>query len=733
MINVFKKFYCVKQQDAQDCGCACLATICKQYGKDVSLAKLREIAGTDQYGTTIFGMMEASEKLGLDVKCINSKKIENLYKKVPFPLIAHIVIDNNRNHYIVIHKVTKKYILVADPSKGMSKYTPEEFMDKWTGILIFLYPNANFMKLDKEENKTDVKDIFFKFLKSEKKVLANILFASILIAIIGIGGSFYYKILIDNILVSDIKNTLNVVSIAFVILNIFGVILNGVRTQLILHFTQHIDAPLMLDYFEHVINLPMNFFSTRQSGEIISRFNDVTNIKIAITEGTVTVVMDGLMCLIGGFVLYFQNHRLFYITIVPVVFYIIIVLLFKGSLEKVNKQNMENNSAMSAYFFESINGEETIKSFNAENQVINNAEKKLIKFINSIFRKGYLENVQSTIKTLVKSIFGIVILWMGAYEVIDGNIGVGELMAFNALLIYFLNPVENLINLQSKIQTAIVAAKRLCEIMNLKVEKDGKEDNKLNLDSLKGDIKFENVKFRYGARNLILNDITICIPNGKKIALVGESGSGKTTLVRLLMNFYQCEEGKILIDNYNVEDIKLETLRNKIAYISQDIFLFSGTIRENICIGIQHKVELSEIIDACKKAQIHDYINSLHLGYEAKVVEKGANLSGGQKQRIAIARALLRNPDILIMDEATSSLDSVTESAIENTINEISKNITTIIIAHRLSTITNCDYVYVINKGMIDEEGTHEELISKKGSYYTLLQKQMVLVNNGTN
>ncbi len=300
----------------------------------------------------------------------------------------------------------------------------------------------------------------------------------------------------------------------------------------------------------------------------------------------------------------------------------------------------------------------------------------------------------------------------------------GSLLTFNALLAYFLDPIKNLINLQPTMQTAIVAAERLSEILDLELEKVADENRKLSPQSLNYPIRIENLDFRYGTRKLVLENINMTIGTGEKIALVGESGSGKTTLSKLLMNFYPWEKGEIFIGDYNIKDINLESLRNRIAYISQDIFLFSGTIRENLELG-NEDATLEDIIEACKLSKADEFINKLPLRYETMLEENGANLSGGQKQRLAIARALLKKPDILIMDEATSNLDSITEKVIEKTINNLSKDITTIIIAHRLSTIMRCDKIFVMEQGKFIEQGTHNQLIQKKGRYYNLWKDQL--------
>lgn len=721
-----KNYYCIKQHDYKDCGCACLATICKTYGLKHPISKIREVAGTDKKGTSALGVIKAAEKLGFSAKGVKANKPEDIFSEIPLPAIAHVVIDNTMLHYVVIHKISEKEIIVADPAKGIVKYKPSDFFNIWTGILLILTPTSDFKKGN------EVKGVFtrfFELLKPQKGLLINIFLASILITVFGIIGSFYFKFLLDDIIPNNLKQSLTTFSIGFTVLAIFKVIMEAFRTHLLIHLGQKLDIPLMLGYYDHVINLPMNFFGTREVGEIISRFNDASNIRQAISGVALTMMIDVFMVLIGGGILYSQSSYLFGLTIIPLVLYGIIVFSFKSNIEKANRETMEKNSRLTSYLIESLNGIETIKAFNSEREVNLETEKRFIKFIKAIFKNEYINNMQASLKSLVKGVFAIAIMWIGSIQVLNGKISFGELLTFNALLAYFLSPIENIINLQPTVQTAIVAAERLSEILDLDLEKSEQEDKKITPNSLKGNIKFKDVDFRYGTRKLILKNINMTIKKGERIALVGESGSGKTTLAKLLLNFYQCEKGEILVNDYNLLDINVEALRDKIAYISQETFLFNGTILENLMLGNPY-LTYEEVIDACEKAQIHEFINSLPLRYNTLVEENGSNFSGGQKQRLSIARAILRNPEILIMDEATSNLDSITEKAIEKTIHKFSEGMTTIIIAHRLSTIMRCDNIYILEKGEIKEKGSHKELLEQKGIYYKLWKEQLPEINN---
>ncbi len=717
---MFKNYICVKQHDSMDCAAACLATITRQYGLKVPIARIREYAGTDRMGTTVLGIIKSAEKLGFVAKAINCRK-ESIFNKMHLPAIAHVLQDGKYPHFIVIHKITNKKIIVADPAEGIIKYKIDEFFDIWTGVLVLLNPVDNLEK-DKEVNLTSR---FLTIIFKQKALLLNIFFASILYIILGITGSFYFKLLMDDILPFGLTKTLHIISIGYIFLMVFKIILNTFRSHMIVYLSQKIDLTLMLGYYNHVLKLPINFFDNRKVGEIISRFMDASKIRDTISSAVITLMIDTIMAIVGGIILYIQNAKLFFICMIMLLLYLVEVIAFNKPLKDINRIQMEDNSSLNSYLIESINGIETLKAFNAESEAEFKTETKFVKFLKSIFKGALLNNIRSCISEVTATIGGIVILWVGAYMVIEGQTQIGELLTFNALIVYFLDPVKNLINLQPMMQTAIVAAERLTEVLDLELEKDIEESKKISPIDLRGAISFKKVNFRYGNRKLILKDIDLTIHEGEKIALVGESGSGKTTLAKLLLNFYQCEKGEIVINDYNIKDINIEILREKIAYISQNVFLFSGTIIENLMLGMPD-VSYEQIIDACKIAQAHEFINNMELRYNSMLEENGSNLSGGQKQRLAIARAILKQPDILIMDEATSNLDSITEKAIENTVNNFSNKITTIIIAHRLSTIMRCDKIFVMDKGQIVESGTHDQLIESKGYYYSLWEQQVL-------
>ena len=714
------KFKCISQNDETDCGPACLAAIFGKYGLKVSIAKIRDIAGTDRQGTSAYGLVKVIEHFGFQQKVVEVDK-SVLTPKIPLPAIAHVVIDNSLLHYVVITKVKGDTVVVSDPAKGIVKYKKEDFLKIWTKILILIVPTNNSQKGNKKQS-TLIS--FFRLLISQKWLLLRIFILSMILTSIGIITSFYYQVLMDDIVPSSSLEMLNYVSVITLCLFFVQIGMNFLRGFLIVKLEQNIDIPIMLGYYNHALILPMKFYSMRDTGEIISRFNDASSIRDIVSEASLTIMMDTIMAVVGAVVLFNSNRLLFLISVVVLILYGIIVFVYNKPIKKINRKIMEMNSKVTSQFIETVNGIETIKAFNKEENEKEKTDKMYRKFLKKVFNGGVLSLSQQTITMFVAIVGELVILWVGAMYVIKGELTIGELITFNALLGYFIEPIKNLINLQPQIQTAIVAADRLGEILDISPEYE-KNDMRTTYNS---EIKFDNLiishlNFRYGTRDLVLKDINLKIKHGEKIAFVGESGSGKTTLAKLLIRLYEQEKGSIKLDSIDIREFSIKQIRDNISYISQNTFLFSGTIKENLLFGNSH-ANNDDISRVCRMCELEEYINSLPLKYNTRIEENGKNLSGGQKQRLAIARALLRNPRILIMDEATSNLDYITEKTIENMINKFSKNMTTIIIAHRLSTIKDCDKIFVFKDGQIVETGNHRDLLNQRVYYYQLWNGQ---------
>jgi ABC-type bacteriocin transporter len=710
------KYYCVKQQDITDCGAACIATVARQYDLSIPVTAIREIAGTDRDGTTAYGLIKAAGKLGFDAKGVRAEEHE-LTDDLLLPAIAHVRKDNYE-HFVVIHAISDSAMVIADPEIGVVTQRRQEFLAQWSGVLLLLLPVD---RRDDQAVESRGSNRFLSLLKPFRKVIGEILLASFLFTLLGLLSAFYFSYLIDEVFVNGLKHSLNVVSIGVVILTIFKVSLDGFRKHLLVYLSQRIDLQMVFSYYRHILRLPMSFFESRRVGEILSRINDGSKIQEALSGGAVSIALDSAMVIGAGTVLFLQSRTLFWIAAAIMPLGAMLVWIFIKPFQEKQRLAMQQAAKTESQLVESLSGIDTIKALNAEAQAIEQTEECVTATYRTTFSLAKMENIQTSLQELIHITGGIAILWIGGMFVINGAISIGTLITFYALLAYFHKPIQNLLNLQPKIQEAVIAAQRLEEIFSLPVEKSGGISQVE--DHIGKSIEFDSVVFRYGSREKILDGLSLDISGGEKIGIIGESGGGKTTLVKLLMKYYPVEAGAIRIGGIDIRDLDTSTLRGAIGYVPQNITLFSGTIAENISLG-HEGVPFEKILEAAERSSSLAFINSLPLRFQTMIGERGMSLSGGQRQRIAIARAILHDPKLLILDEATSNLDTITESAIHRTIESLSVGRTTIIIAHRLSTLAMCDRVIVMDSGAIIEQGSHSELLAQRGFYSRLWDRQ---------
>lgn len=731
-----KKVKCIKQIDPKECGPVCMAMISDYYGFRVSVSKLREYSGTDLQGTNIKGIIKIGEYLGLDVKGVRAETPTALFK-IELPAIAHIITTEGMTHFIIIEKIKNNKIYIVDPAKGKKKEKLEDFVKYWTGILLLIKRNQNFKKGDES---IKFLPMIFRLLRPNKWLILGIFIASLFLNLCGFVSTFYFKFLVDEIVPNGLIKSLHIISIGILLIYIIQNILSFARSQLTLYLGMRTDKALMVGYYNHVLSLPINFFETRKTGEIISRFMDANKIRDAVASAVVIALMDVVMLIAGSIILYLVNVTLFLITLLAVPIYILLAYSFQKKYNKYNEEQMEENAKLNSYVVESVRGISTIRSYTGEREVFIKVEHYFIEVLKKVFKLGKYTNIQSAIKGFLDLAISLFILWMGSQFVIEGAMTLGELLTFNALVIYFLGPIERIIELQPKLQSANIAAKRLGEILDLKAEDDSQYGNPINTTILDDysqqqqywDIK--NVSFGYGNRGKVLKNLNFKIYPKEHIAFVGESGSGKSTIAKLLVSYYQPDEGEIIVNGSKLENINKRYLRSKISYVTQNSFFFSASIRENLLYGIEFIPSEEKIIGACKNAEIHDFIEGLPRKYDTILEENGGNLSGGQLQRLAIAKALLKQPYLLILDEATSALDSTTEQKIIKNLrklqlkkdNGVEEKPMIITIAHRLSTIKHADNIIVLKEGEIIEAGSHDNLLKNKNEYYELWKNQEV-------
>ena len=709
----------IPQIDARDCGVAALASIAKFYGSDYSLAHLRELAKTNKEGTTALGIVKAAKEMSFETRAIQADMSLFEMEDIPYPFIVHVNKEGKLQHYYVVYKNIKDHLIIGDPDPTVkvTKMTKDRFASEWTGVAIFLAPAPSYKP---HKDKKNGLMSFLPLIFRQRSLIFYIVLASLLVTLINIGGSYYLQGILDEYIPNQMKSTLGIISIGLIITYILQQIMSFSRDYLLTVLSQRLSIDVILSYIRHIFELPMSFFATRRTGEVISRFTDANSIIDALASTILSLFLDVSILIIIGSVLLVQNTNLFLLSLISVPIYIIIIFAFIKPFEKMNNDVMQSNSMVSSAIIEDINGIETIKSLTSEEARYQKIDSEFVDYLDKSFKLSKYSILQSSLKQGAQLILNIVILWFGAQIVMTGKISIGQLITFNTLLSYFTNPLENIINLQTKLQSAKVANNRLNEVYL--VESEFKNTQTLT-DSqfLAGDICFEDISYKYGFGRDTLNNINLTIKQGDKVSIVGISGSGKTTLAKMIVNFFEPYKGRITINNNDLKMIDKKVLRQHINYLPQQAYIFSGSILENLTLGANQMISQEDIIKACEIAEIRQDIEQMPMGYQTELSD-GAGLSGGQKQRIALARALLTKAHVLILDEATSGLDVLTEKkVIENLMVMTDKTI--IFVAHRLSISERTNQVIVLNQGKVIETGSHQELMTKQGFYHYLFSK----------
>ena len=713
----FKKKHYRQQVDMRDCGVAALAMVFGYYGSYYSLASLREKAKTTADGTTALGLVKVAEELGFETRAFRADRTLFDLEGVSYPLIVHVIKDGRLPHYYVVYKKDKKYLYIADPDPKvkMTKLTIEEFEKEWTGIVIALAPTPAYQP--SKEKKNGLLD-FVPLLFKQRQLVLHIVLATLLVTLINIVGSYYLQSIIDTYVPDQMKQTLSVISLGLIVVYILQQILTYAQDYLLLILGQRLSIDVILSYIKHVFQLPMSFFATRRTGEVVSRFTDANRIIDALASTLLSIFLDLSIVLILSVVLFSQNAHLFFLTILLLPIYAVIIFAFMKPFERLNNETMEANSVLSSSIIEDINGIETIKSLTSERSRYQKIDTEFVDYLKKSFAMSKAESLQKGLKHLAQLILNVLVLWMGAHLVMKQELSLGQLITYNTLLVYFTGPLENLINLQTKLQAARVANTRLNEVYLIDSEFAEKKPLQ-ERETLDGDLVFEGVDYKYGFGANVLTDINLRIKKGSKVSFVGISGSGKTTLAKMMVNFYQPNKGTIRLGGTDIQQVDKTLLRQQINYLPQQPYVFNGTILENLLLGAREGTSQEDILRAVEIAGIREDIERMPLNYQTELTTDGMGISGGQRQRIALARALLTDAPILILDEATSSLDILTEKKIVDRLMALDKTI--VFIAHRLTIAERSEKVFLLDQGRLKEEGSHEELLKKNGYYSHLV------------
>lgn len=655
------------------------------YGGNLPIDQIRDLTKTDKNGTTAFHIIEACKSIGFNAEGIKSS-LEQLNKEnLILPCIAHVVIDGKYKHFVVIYKIDfkNKKIIIADPSCSIKKITFSEFQKMWSGVLITLYP---LKKLPLTQNISFI-DFLLKIIKLHKAFIFNIIMLSIFITMFSVISSFYMK----NILDAINYNNLTIIFIFFLFINIFKILSDFFRNKLLIYLNQKIDLLLTLDTYKKIISLPYNYYHTRTTGDIISRVNDLSIIRNMITKVSLSLFIDLPLALVTFIIFYIINTKLFFISLIIVFIYLLLMIFSKNRIINNINTIQVNKSETMSYMIETINGFETVKSVGNEIQIIDKFEKKYVKFLKNIFKFDNYNNTISILKDLVNAMGYLTIIYVGAKMVILGNLTFGDLLVFVNLLNYFLEPIKNIIDLNSEIKEAKNSLRRILELF--------KNENKKQtfIDNVKvKEISFNNLSYSYDYKEKQLKKINLKLKK-QKILILGKSGSGKSTLFKLLMRYYEIPRNQITINGYDINDYKDDVIKQNFSYISQNEILYTDSIYNNL--KIDKNITEEQIIEISKKCFIDEFLNDL--GLNMLIEENGYNLSGGQRQRIILARALLKNFEVLIIDEGLSQMDINLERKILKNLFKMYENKMIIVISHRLDNMDLYDRVIELKNGEI--------------------------------
>ena len=712
-----RRYPFLKQQSSSDCGVACMVMIGKYWGKNFSITELRSVANVDRSGASIKGLIVAAEHLGFAPRPV----------KVDLPTLAKqklpAIVHWRGNHYIVVYRVTRDKVIVSDPKIGRRHLTRQEFVKEWNGYTLLLTPTAKFKQVPEAERNVWK---YFQLLKPHKLVLLEIVAASLIIQMLGLITPIFTQILLDRVVVQRSTSTLIAIGSGLIVFSLFGVAMSSLRRYLLYHTANKLDLSLIVGFISHTFRLPLSYFETRYVGDITSRISENRKIRDFITGEAISTMLDILSVFIYISLMLWYSWQLSLMALAVIPVFVINAIIFTPFLLKVSRESFAAKTKEQSYLIQAIKGIGTVKSMGVERNVRWRWEDLINESVRINFSgKMILERL--TVSTgIIQTLISQFTLLLGVWLVIQQQLTIGQLVAFNMLVGNVVSPFKRLIGLWNQFQEILVAVERLDDVIDSPPEEDLSSSNLINLPSINGYIRFEDVTFRYNLENETntLTNLSFEIKPGQTVALVGRSGSGKTTIAKLLLGLYTPTKGKILIDNQNLSNISLHSLRKQTGIVDQNTFLFGGTIKENLTVA-HPQASMAELEQASKLAGAADFINELPLRYETQIGEGGGLMSGGQRQRLAIARALLNNPRLLILDEATSNLDAESEQIIQNNLDTILKTQTTLVIAHRLSTVRNADLILVLDRGLLVESGSHEVLMAKRGQYYYLNQQQL--------
>jgi len=682
------------QDDIRDCGAASLLTIIKTYGGNVSLEYLKMITNTTKNGTNAYYLMEAAKIIGFDTRAVKGDVL-NLTNNI-LPCIAHVIIDSKYKHFVVIHKINKKHIIIADPSSGVKKMNIEDFNKISTNNFLLFVPNK---KISYFEDKNEFLKIILKKIFEYKSIIISIFVFSLIYTLINVFTSYSFQFILEDAINISSVNNLYFVIVFLMIFTILKCLIDYLRIDLLNYINAKLDFFLMSETFKHMILLPYQYYKTKSTGDVLSRINDLGSVKETLSRVFMSLFVDSILVVFVLFSLIRINIYLSLIAISIIICYFIIIKIFNPILHKKIIKNQQQVSKVNLSLIESLESVETIKGLSLEKIFYHKMCDIYKKYIDISYKFSKLFNKEGLLKDLINGSGLNIIMFIGSLLVFKDKMTVGELITYNTLIIYFLEPLKNIIDSDIYIKKAKVALDRIIDLYIVK-EEQLTLDNKYTSNKIDGNISFKNLSYSYNGRDMILQNINFEIKRGEKILLCGDSGSGKSTLVKLIMRYFDVGNNKILINDKDINDYNLLVIRRDICYVSQNEKLFTDSVYNNVVLNRDVSYDL--FLETCKLLEVEKIVDNNINKYDMFLEENGFNISGGERQKIIMARALLKKKNIYIFDESLSQVDIQSERKILQNIFKKLKNNTIIVISHRFDNSDLFDNCFTIKEGIIE-------------------------------
>ena len=710
------KYQTVLQHSEEDCGAACLATVAKHYGRTFTISRVREAVGTGSRGTSLLGLRRGAEALGFNARQVRATpQLIDKLNEAPLPAVIHW----KGYHWVVLYGKKRRKYVIADPGVGIRYLDREELIEGWgNGIMLLLEPDDSRFH-QQPDDKVGGIGRYFKRVWPYRFILAQAIAINFAVGLLSLVTPLMMQLLTDDVLVRGDTQLLTTIAIGAIALNIFQSGIDWVQSHLIGHFGQRLQLGLIYEYGRKLLHLPLSYFEGRRSGEVVSRIADVNAIDALVSQVVLGLPSQFFIALVSLCFMLFYSWELTLASIAAFVIVTLINLLFLPALRQKTRSQIVLGTENQGFLVETFRGVQILKTTQATPQAWQEYQSNYGRLARLGWSTMKLGLYSGTITDIISSFTSISLLWLGSYLVINQTLSLGQLLAYHGMSGNFLSFLGSVIGLVDEFITAQVVIQRLTEVIDATPEDEN--DFKKPWAEIPGnaEITCTNLNFHHAGRVDLLQDFSLTIPGGT-VALIGKSGCGKSTLAKIMAGLYRPQSGNLRYGIYNQQDLSLECLRQQVVLVPQEAHFWSRSIIDNFRFSYPD-ISFEQIVQACQIAGADEFISALPDKYQTVLGEFGANLSGGQKQRLAIARAIVTDPPVLILDESTGALDPVSEAQVLDQLLSSRQNKTTILISHRPKVISRADWIVMLSQGKLQLQGTPEDLHSQAGDHLDFL------------